>query len=154
LEEFEMKTGTSMSGAINIYNQRVKKNIKPLDSNCKTCLYFNDKKCNFNKPTHNRKHCIKYEYTKPSSIQKNKKTIKHSKEQIYGRVVGKTTYVKLSQFLGVRISYDSLQERYKSYNKGYSMKIKSKEPLIIVLRNEKTNKKHYYEIIEGSENND
>ena len=72
-----MKTGVSMTGTINIEKQRISKGIKPIESNCKTCLYFNDKKCNFNKPTANRKHCIKYEYAKPSPIKRRgKKRIK------------------------------------------------------------------------------
>lgn len=135
-----------MNRIIDVNKQRADKNIKPLKSNCTTCLYFDGKLCRFNKNTKNRRYCIKYEYSKPSLIKKQKKK-KVKKEPIFEVVTRKTTFDKLSKFLGVKITFESLQERYKSYDKGYALKKRSEEPLTIVIRNNNTKQKFYYEII-------
>ena len=145
-----MRTGTSMSGIINVNKQRENKGIKPIKCNCRTCLYFDGKMCKFNKSTQNRKYCIKYQYSNPSLMKPQKKKPKSKEEinQIYEKIIKQTTFEKLSHFFGIKISLNSLTERYKYYDKGYSMKIRTKEPLTVVLRNEKSRKKFYYEIIE------
>jgi hypothetical protein len=139
-----------MTGIINVNKERENKGIEPVKSNCRTCLYFDGRVCKFNKTTQNRKYCIKYEYSKPSLVKKQKKPKNSNNQDLIKseRVVKKTTFNKISQFLGVRITFEKLQQRYRNYQKGYSLKIYSTEPLIIVLRNNKTKKKFYYEIIE------
>lgn len=150
----EVKTGTSMTGVINIYKQRSNKGIKPVKSNCKTCLYFNNRACKFNKPMKNRKHCIKYEYAEAPPTKKQATVISQQKaanKQLRNQesilAAKTTTFDKLSKFLGIDITYDDLQVRYKSYDKGYSIKIIKSEKLIIALRSTKTRQIFYYEII-------
>lgn len=144
-----MKTGVNTGIIINVNKQRQKRNIKPLKCNCRTCFYFNGNTCKFEKNTVNRKYCIKYQYSNPSLLkpQKKKPKSKGQMEQIYKKIIKQTTFEKLSHFFGIKISLNSLTERYKYYDKGYSMKIRTKEPLTIVLRNEKSRKKNYFEII-------
>ena len=142
-----MKTGVSTSIIVDVNKQRNKNHIKPLKCNCRSCLYFDGKLCKFNKTTENRRYCIKYEYSNPSLIEKQKKPKSIKKEEPIERIIKKTTFDKLSQLLGVRITFEALQERYRSYSKGYSMKIYKTEPLTIVLRHNNTKKKFYYEII-------
>lgn len=146
-----MKTGVNTSIIIDINKQRKKKNIEPLKCNCKTCLYFDGKMCKFNKSIINRKHCIKYEYSKPSLVKRQKKNKSINNEKIkqpIEMVIKKTTFKYLSEFFGVPVTRESLEITYKNYGNGYGIKRKSEEPLIITLRNIRTKKKTYYEIIE------
>lgn len=54
------KTGMSMTGAKNIFNERKKQGIKPIRCVCSKCLYHNRKLCRFGKEIVNRKYCIKF----------------------------------------------------------------------------------------------
>lgn len=127
-----------MSGAINIYKQRAIRGIEPLESTCRTCLYFNKSICKFNKVTQNRKHCIKYEFSESMREKQTRPKI----------IVKKTSFKYLSEFFGVDITFDKLQRRYKSYDNGYSLQIRKLEPLTIILRSNKTKEQSCYEIIE------
>lgn len=145
-----MKTGVNTSIIIDLNKERKKKDIKPLKSNCNTCLYFDGKSCKFNKSIQGRKYCIKYQYSSPGLIPKQKKA-----KQTNGNKVGaptkeirKTTFNKLSELIGVTIKLESLSLKYRSYSKGYSIKIYSTDPLIIAIRHNITKKKFYFEIIE------
>ena len=143
-----MKVGANTSTIIDVNKQRKMNNITPLKCNCNTCLYFNGKSCKFNKSIDNRKQCIKYEFSNPSLARKKKKPKKKKSEAgTHEVIIKKTTYEKLSNFLGIKITHEALQTRYRSYDKGYSIKIKTEEPLVIVLRNNKTKERFYYEII-------
>lgn len=144
-----MKTGGNTSTIIDVNKQRKRLNIEPVKCNCKTCLYFNGTSCKFNKNMINRKYCIKYEYSNPALLKKKKPVKSQQKQQEQsGIVIRKTTLAYLSEFFGIKISVSGFTDTYKNYSNGYGIKLKSREPLIIVVRNSRTKQKKYYQIIE------
>lgn len=142
-----VKTGVNTSIVIDVFKQREKKDIKPLKSNCRTCLYFNGKECKFKKDTSNRKHCIKYEYSNPALLKRQKK-IKIINSDNENLEIKKTSFKNLTKFFGVPITKECLKRSYKNYGNGYGIKISSYEPLTITLRHTRTQKKVKYEIKE------